>query len=72
MLRPSSKQQLHMRARSSGVFYRVDYQFAAARRKTLSLLGDAVISNLCPIILCLQGQCESVCVCVCIHNIHAG
>lgn len=65
MLRPSSKQQLHMRVRTPGVFYRADYQFTAARRKTLSPLGDAVISNLCPIILCSQGLCA--CVCVFVH-----
>lgn len=65
MLPRPIQQPLHMRAKTPGVFYRADYQFTAARRKTISPLGDAVISNLCPIILCLQGQ--SVCACVCVY-----
>lgn len=38
---PPIQQHLHMREKTSGVFYRADYQFAAARRK--SPPGDAVI-----------------------------
>lgn len=67
------QRRLHMRAKTPGTFYRVNYQFAAAsvrkkKQKTLSPLGDAVISNLCPIMLGSEGVAR-VCVRVCARRL---
>lgn len=67
---PSNQQHCHMRVRTKEVFYRVDCQFIAAWRKTISPLGKAVISrSLSNYVLLAGTQC--VCVSTHTHNIQA-
>lgn len=56
-------QQFHMK--TPGIFYTANYQFTAAKRKTLSLRWEMqfFFPNLCPIMLHSVGQ--HMCVCTC-------